>query len=951
MRQLSGSASALLPLFVLVLLPLLASAEIARHGASSSPSSAAAAIARLEAQTALNFSRYDCLIRALALEYAAVANPGLTAAQLGDARDALEGSPHFGNYSCGLSLGGTFSSPSSFSFSSSSAAATAAAAAIAAAVTTVYVAPDGDDARGNGSLAAPFRSVHCAVAAARAAAAPPTAIVMRGGTYFFGEAALGTLQLTAADSGTTFASFPGESAWISGGAPLPAGLVWTPVNVSGGANVWAADLSRTQFADVPGLRIDGARLVRARFPNANPETDGFGSTLTPAWTAPDPVGEPVFFSPAEPTRNDTSDLDQRVYSLGVGGGCAKYDPPAGWACGNHTNVPYPGFEPMWPKGMSLDASSLPGAHLPYSTNLSGSAIVHAWRALHWFTRQHEVASYDAATNSFLFGRGGWQGAEGTTSDAEFFIESVLEELDVPGEWFFNSSTRILTLWHNASSGTPPPPFPSVVSLHLQVLVNISGGMGAPARNLSFVGLGFRDAAHSFLEPHGMPQNGDWGLPRSGALLADGTEGLTVASCAFSRLDNNAVFLLGYHRAAAVRDSEFSWLGASGVILWGRTTGGPVAGMGPDTRAGEQPRGTLVERCVFRELGIFVKQSSAFFQAEAGLSVVRANLAYNGPRAAFNVNDASLGGSLFAGNVGFNMCRESGDHGFFNSWQRTPFFNDLRGYTSTRQLTDEISGNLFIANYNAMAAVDTDDGSAYFHVHHNVFSFAPFACKSDIGGHGKTFNDNVLFVENLFDQWNSGPFGLWFFLTQPQVDGAQDAFFDNHLVQIGDGVYAAGQLCNSSTPSAPGSGGGYSAQAGFIPSGGDVVPPGPFTLLAAQALCNATPACEAVTIASADPTPPGQIGLVYFKGSATVTASSGWFTFVNDARAPPPGGVTILHNNTVYTPNASVAECGMPLAQWQALSPYNDPLTTENALPSAERIIELARVVLGLQPAA
>ena len=52
------------------------------------------------------------------------------------------------------------------------------------------------------------------------------------------------------------------------------------------------------------------------------------------------------------------------------------------------------------------------------------------------------------------------------------------------------------------------------------------------------------------------------------------------------------------------------------------------------------------------------------------------------------------------------------------------------------------------------------------------------------------DDPVLFVENLYDQWNSGPFGMWFFLTQPQVDGAQDAFFDNHLVQIGDGVYAA-----------------------------------------------------------------------------------------------------------------------------------------------------------------
>ena len=253
----------------------------------------------------------------------------------------------------------------------------------------------------------------------------------------------------------------------------------------------------------------------------------------------------------------------------------------------------------------------------------------------------------------------------------------------------------------------------------------------------------------------------------------------------------------------------------------------------------------------------------------------------------------------------------------------------------------------------MAALDTDDGSAYFDVHDNFFTFAPFALKSDIGGHGKHFYRNVLFIENLFAQWNSGPFGLWFFLTQPQVEGAQDAFTDNHLVQIGDGVYAAGQLCNSSAT--PGSGGGYAARAGFVPSGGDVAPPGAYSLLDAQALCNATAACLAITFAAAEPTPPGVIAKVYFKGSAEVDDGAGWFTFVNEARngggGGGGGGVTILRNNTVYTPNASVTECGLPLAQWQALSEWNDPLSTANFLPAPERILELARIALGMPPAA
>ena len=73
--------------------------------------------------------------------------------------------------------------------------------------------------------------------------------------------------------------------------------------------------------------------------------------------------------------------------------------------------------------------------------------------------------------------------------------------------------------------------------------------------------------------------------------------------------------------------------------------------------------------------------------------------------------------------------------------------------------------------------------------------------------------------------------------------------------------------------------------------------------------------------------------------------------MNEARATPTGGVTILRNNTVYTPTASVTECGLPLAQWQALSEFNDLLTTANLLPAPQRILELARIALGMPPAA
>ena len=86
--------------------------------------------------------------------------------------------------------------------------------------------------------------------------------------------------------------------------------------------------------------------------------------------------------------------------------------------------------------------------------------------------------------------------------------------------------------------------------------------------------------------------------------------------------------------------------------------------------------------------------------------------YNGPRAAINYNEDSFGGTVLEANVGFNMCRESGDHGIFNSWGRLPYLHDALGTGATTQkLWDQITRNLFIANYNSMAALDHDDASA------------------------------------------------------------------------------------------------------------------------------------------------------------------------------------------------------------------------------------------------
>jgi hypothetical protein len=96
----------------------------------------------------------------------------------------------------------------------------------------------------------------------------------------------------------------------------------------------------------------------------------------------------------------------------------------------------------------------------------------------------------------------------------------------------------------------------------------------------------------------------------------------------------------------------------------------------------------------------------------------------------------------------NECRESGDHGVLNEWNRLPYlFNpDPDGGSgtapTTAKLYDAVRNSLFIANYQNMAALDTDDVSGRLIADSNFFAYSPFALKSDFGGYGLRATNNV-----------------------------------------------------------------------------------------------------------------------------------------------------------------------------------------------------------------
>ena len=101
---------------------------------------------------------------------------------------------------------------------------------------------------------------------------------------------------------------------------------------------------------------------------------------------------------------------------------------------------------------------------------------------------------------------------------DWYIENVMEEIDSPREWFFNESTRTLYYRPNATSinATTGLPTGDFVSTGAKVLINVTGTQHQPVRNLSITGLTFRDAAFTYMDPHGLPSGGDWALQQQGA---------------------------------------------------------------------------------------------------------------------------------------------------------------------------------------------------------------------------------------------------------------------------------------------------------------------------------------------------------------------------------------------------------------------------------------------------
>ena len=193
-----------------------------------------------------------------------------------------------------------------------------------------------------------------------------------------------------------------------------------------------------------------------------------------------------------------------------------FDPPDGHPV---YNQPMPGvgwsnssYFTFWgdplnrPGGVKLDLSRWSKQN--WSDPSTG--VVHMFHSGLWGGWQFQISGADEG--ALYFGYGGYQEARGSSiSDNHFYVENIKEELDTPGEWFYDAGSSELLLWPNT---TRPLSGAVVAASLLSTLIDVRGSPGAPVTDVRVSGFELKGTRSTFMEMYEVPSGGDWSIHRS-----------------------------------------------------------------------------------------------------------------------------------------------------------------------------------------------------------------------------------------------------------------------------------------------------------------------------------------------------------------------------------------------------------------------------------------------------
>jgi hypothetical protein len=401
---------------------------------------------------------------------------------------------------------------------------------------------------------------------------------------------------------------------------------------------------------------------------------------------------------------------------------------------------YPNYDPAAIRFNGTAADATAPARVKTWKNPAGGYL-HAMHGSDWGDFHYRITGSDRKGN--LRTEGGWQNnrPSGALHAVNRMVENIFEELDTPGEWFYDDARSMLYYFPPEGEDVNSATFESPQTRRL---IEFCGDRSTPVRNITVEGIDLTQTLRTFMDAYEPLLRSDWTICRNGAVFFEGTEHCSLKNCNLYNLGGNAVFFSRYNRYGEVSGSHFTRIGASAVCF----VGDPGAVRSPSFAYTEFVPAAEIDRAygpasdnypadcrvhdnLIHRTGLYEKQTTGVQLSMCRAITVSHNSIYDTPRAGINISEGTWGGHVLEFNDVFNTVRETGDHGSFNSWGRDRYWHPSRRTLDSllaeaghRQLvladaleTVTIRNNRFRCDRGW--DIDLDDGSSNYLICNNL----------------------------------------------------------------------------------------------------------------------------------------------------------------------------------------------------------------------------------------
>ena len=366
------------------------------------------------------------------------------------------------------------------------------------------------------------------------------------------------------------------------------------------------------------------------------------------------------------------------------------------------------------------------------------AIFHAMHKGNWGGFHFVITGVDADGEAIF--EGGFQNNRPSSPHPTYrMVENVFEELDSPGEWFFDKNTNELFYWPIKNVDLKIAVCEGVL---LKNLIELKGSETTPVQDVTIKNIRFEHAQRTIMEKYEPLLRSDWSIYRGGAIFVAGSKNCTIQQCEFINLGGNVIFASNYNTGLKISENHIHECGASAICFVGDSS----AVRSPSFQYGHfvtlekmgtvygpknnlYPHNCVADNNLIYRIGRIEKQTAGVEIAMAMDITVLHNSIYDVPRAGINIGDGTWGGHILEYNDVFNTVLETGDHGSFNSWGRDRFWYPKRNVMDEMTIqnpnmpkwdaihTTIIRNNRFRCDHGW--DIDLDDGSSNYHIYNNL----------------------------------------------------------------------------------------------------------------------------------------------------------------------------------------------------------------------------------------